>query len=48
MKLHVNRILNDNEQFQAVFNCTLNQHRQKKKIGLLPELCATCRIKKNS
>jgi hypothetical protein len=47
IEYHVNRILKENEQFQKQFNCSLNQHRQMKKIDyLLPEVCAKCRRKK--
>jgi hypothetical protein len=48
IELHVNRVLKGNEQFQTIFNCSLNQRKETKKLNsLLPELCATCRKKKN-
>ncbi|CAF0816440.1 unnamed protein product [Rotaria sordida] len=48
IELYINQILQENEQFQTVFNCSLNKYRQTKKINnLLLELCATCRNKKH-
>ena len=46
---HVNRVLKGTEQFQILFNCSLNQRRQSKRINtLLPRVCSECRRKKNS
>ncbi|CAF2407317.1 unnamed protein product [Rotaria sp. Silwood2] len=48
IELHINRILQKNEQFQTIFNCSLNQNRQTKTINsLLLELCVTCRKTKH-
>ena len=48
IEFHVNRVLKYNEKFQTIFNCPLYQHKKTKKINsLLPDLCSTCRKKKN-
>jgi hypothetical protein len=49
IEFHVNRVLKGNEQFQIIFNCSLNQRQQTQKMNnLLPEICADCRRKQNS
>jgi hypothetical protein len=47
--LHVTRVLQSTERFQALMNCSAAQqhHRTKHTGSLLPELCAACR-RKNS
>ena len=47
IEYHVNRVLKGNEQFQIIFNCSLNQHRQVNHL-FLPELCTDCRQKENN
>lgn len=44
IEFYMNEILIENERFQNVFNCSLNQRRKTKKINsVLLELCETCR-----
>jgi len=48
MELHVNRVVQVNEQFQTIFNCSIDQRQQSQQFNkLLPNLCEHCRTKKN-
>ncbi|CAF1516819.1 unnamed protein product [Rotaria magnacalcarata] len=44
IELHINRVLQENDEFQTIFNCSSNQDRPTRKMSsLLLQLCATCR-----
>ncbi|CAF0744225.1 unnamed protein product [Rotaria sp. Silwood1] len=48
IELHINRILQKNQQFQTIFNCSLKQNRSIKTINnLLVEIGAACRKMKH-